>query len=339
MEQYIVKTGENIFDIAVTLSGTIEGIWDLLVCNDWLSMDTVLEKGMVINYHSEFVVNSNVTKWLKNNNISVKNGHHYDNDMNISDFIYKSMVDRVDALVSQELTDVQITDVTTETESGDTNDTTEAISEITESSQQVTSITSSDTASQTVNKAAVKKDVSQIDAAKINITSDIISSRIPSESFAVSDETKYQIAQSLFNITEVSQAETTENVAEKNAQFWEDMCQPKIIIDQYGTFSSIKTVMGSSGFIAVDWGDNTNFDAYWGDGKTTYIEHDFEDTGRHIIRIYGIMDIQDLDLSELNGIYYMISPVYVSGNFVGNSATNEIANGLLLTKETNTANE
>jgi len=72
MKQYIVSTGENIYDVALKLFGSIEGIVDLLACND-ISVDDTLSKGTVLNYHDGITINQNIVEWLKENNISVKN--------------------------------------------------------------------------------------------------------------------------------------------------------------------------------------------------------------------------------------------------------------------------
>lgn len=76
MNQYTVRSGQNIFDVALTLHGTVEGIFDLLISNPMLTMDSELKSGDVLNYNEEFLINSDVTTWLKNKNIVVKNGDH-----------------------------------------------------------------------------------------------------------------------------------------------------------------------------------------------------------------------------------------------------------------------
>ena len=42
MAQYKVRNGQNIYDVALTLYGSIEGIFDLLISNEWLNMETQL---------------------------------------------------------------------------------------------------------------------------------------------------------------------------------------------------------------------------------------------------------------------------------------------------------
>lgn len=76
MQQYTVRSGQNIFDVALTLYGSVEGVFDLLLSNSELTLESKLSYGMVLNYHSEFVINQNIVSWLKNNNVIVKNGEH-----------------------------------------------------------------------------------------------------------------------------------------------------------------------------------------------------------------------------------------------------------------------
>lgn len=76
MEQYTVRSGQNIYDVALTLYGTVEGIFDLLISNDDINMETTLKRGMVLNYHKELQINSDIVTWLEDNNVLVRNGEH-----------------------------------------------------------------------------------------------------------------------------------------------------------------------------------------------------------------------------------------------------------------------
>lgn len=76
MAQYIVRSGQNIYDVALALYGSVEGIFDLLVSNSWLNMTTQLTYGMVLSYNKQFVINKDITIWLKDNDILVRNGEH-----------------------------------------------------------------------------------------------------------------------------------------------------------------------------------------------------------------------------------------------------------------------
>lgn len=87
MKQYTVRSGQNIYDVAMTLYGSVEGIFDLLISNEWLNMETELSYGMVLNYHEELVINNDVAIWLKDNGVLVKNGEHIYNYLDIEVFI------------------------------------------------------------------------------------------------------------------------------------------------------------------------------------------------------------------------------------------------------------
>lgn len=60
MATYKVKVNQNLFDIAIQLYGSIEGLFDLLISNSWLNMETVLQAGMELEYHDYFVVNDDI---------------------------------------------------------------------------------------------------------------------------------------------------------------------------------------------------------------------------------------------------------------------------------------
>lgn len=93
MKQYAVRSGQNIYDVALTLYGTVEGIFDLLVSNEGLTMESKLEYGMVLNYHEDFVINQNVTSWLTSNNVLVKNGEHIYDYVNMEDIIQRYIIE------------------------------------------------------------------------------------------------------------------------------------------------------------------------------------------------------------------------------------------------------
>lgn len=60
MATYKVKTNQNLFDVAMQLYGSIEGLFDLLISNSWLNMSTDLKTGMELEYHDYFVVNDDI---------------------------------------------------------------------------------------------------------------------------------------------------------------------------------------------------------------------------------------------------------------------------------------
>lgn len=94
MPKYTVRSGQNIYDVALTLHGSVEGIFDLLASNDGLTMETELYSGMELNYHDEFMVNKNVALWLKDNGIVVKNGEHIYTHLDVENLIKLHMQDK-----------------------------------------------------------------------------------------------------------------------------------------------------------------------------------------------------------------------------------------------------
>lgn len=77
MATYKVKSGQNIFDVALHLYGTVEGLFDLLISNPKLSMCSDLETGMDLEYHEDFVINSDIINRLNEGNIMPANGQGY----------------------------------------------------------------------------------------------------------------------------------------------------------------------------------------------------------------------------------------------------------------------
>lgn len=74
MGKYYVKKGQSLFDIALHLTGSIEGIVDLLINNATLSLDTHLESGDELIYTDDFTINSDVIAYNNNYQITPANG-------------------------------------------------------------------------------------------------------------------------------------------------------------------------------------------------------------------------------------------------------------------------
>ena len=53
MAKYVVKPNQNLFDVALHLYGSIEGIFDLLISNPELNMASDLTYGQELEYHTE----------------------------------------------------------------------------------------------------------------------------------------------------------------------------------------------------------------------------------------------------------------------------------------------
>lgn len=66
MAQYQVSSNQNIFDIALHLYGSIEGIYDLLMSNPWLTMKSEIPKGTILEYHDYFVISPGIVSEINN---------------------------------------------------------------------------------------------------------------------------------------------------------------------------------------------------------------------------------------------------------------------------------
>jgi hypothetical protein len=67
MAQYKVQGGQNIWDIAIQLYGSIEGAFDLFMSNPKLNMTTNLKAGDILEYHEQFVINQSIVDAIVNN--------------------------------------------------------------------------------------------------------------------------------------------------------------------------------------------------------------------------------------------------------------------------------
>lgn len=76
MAKYIVKPGQNLYDIATHLYGSIEGLFDLLISNK-LSMDTELRPGMELEYHDFYMINQGIVDTINNNNYLPANSERH----------------------------------------------------------------------------------------------------------------------------------------------------------------------------------------------------------------------------------------------------------------------
>ena len=69
MATYIVKPNQNLFDVALHLYGSIEGIFDLMRSNPELSMTSELLFGQELVYHEEFIINASIVNEFQKQNI------------------------------------------------------------------------------------------------------------------------------------------------------------------------------------------------------------------------------------------------------------------------------
>ena len=77
MAKHKVTPNQNIWDVAMLLYGTIEGVFDLLISNPQLNMTTDLVPGMELEYHDYFVINEGIVSGLKSENLVPANGQRH----------------------------------------------------------------------------------------------------------------------------------------------------------------------------------------------------------------------------------------------------------------------
>lgn len=77
MKTYNTKLNQNIFDVAVQLYGSIEGVFYLMAYNDNISFDTVFAEGDEVNYDESGTLNEDVINYLSNNSVYIANSERH----------------------------------------------------------------------------------------------------------------------------------------------------------------------------------------------------------------------------------------------------------------------
>lgn len=83
MGRYITTHGQNLYDVALHIYGSIEGIVDLMMNNTTLSLNDNLKAGTELLYTDNFIINSDTAYYLKiirlplltENRASISNPH------------------------------------------------------------------------------------------------------------------------------------------------------------------------------------------------------------------------------------------------------------------------
>lgn len=90
MSKYVVHSGQNLYDVALYLYGSIEGIVDLFLNNPWLSFDCCLKKGDELIYTEDFVINQDVVTYNNVHGIIPANGER---NVYFKDAFYPALID------------------------------------------------------------------------------------------------------------------------------------------------------------------------------------------------------------------------------------------------------
>lgn len=74
MATYTVKPNQNLFDVALHIYGSIEGLFDLLISNPDLNMTSELSYGQELTYHEILMLNESVTEGFRPKTSSIIRG-------------------------------------------------------------------------------------------------------------------------------------------------------------------------------------------------------------------------------------------------------------------------
>ncbi len=332
MNKYTVKSGQNLYDIALTLYGSIEGIFDLLVSNPSISFNTTFSKGMELNYHEDFVVNQDVVNWFDTNSINIKNGECQTKIIDVRSEIINWIDNNNKELFNQYSNSVLTLVKTDDTESiqtydWDKEDTPTIISD-TQDNTTISSIAGSQLIPFTPQN---KWDIQNVDI-------DVSLERKNILQFA---ETLSKI-----NFGELSQDDLSANLDvlfsngmitlptdENDKQLYYDtVSTPKILIKQSGENITIGMQIPSNSFVAINWGDGTTLDFYHYKKNAINATHTYSDTSQHTITIYGDNKFTNLDLTKINGVYYALAEIYISNDFISLYPNETTLNKLFIKK-------
>ncbi|MEG0646450.1 MAG: hypothetical protein RR471_04695 [Bacteroides sp.] len=74
MGKYKITAGQNIYDVALHIYGSIEGVTDLMVNNEELSLDTTLKSGDELIFSDDYLINPEVVAYYQTHCITPSSG-------------------------------------------------------------------------------------------------------------------------------------------------------------------------------------------------------------------------------------------------------------------------
>lgn len=323
MNKYTTKSGQNLYDIALAIYGSIEGIFDLLISNPDISLETIFTKGTELSYHEDFVLNKDVVSWLSNNNITVKNGNYKIANIDIKEEI-KNWLNKTNSQhfsISAEISD-DFTIVDKPNLINEEAETSRASGALT---RPVGIISSPSIAT----SPTIKWDDQQLIANTIN--NDLIIGVKRKYAIDISGISKDR-QKILFNKWYLQGMILLPSDEEELEAYYNNVATPKIKIAQHGKRSTISMQIPANRFIAIDWGDNANVEFFHYSQATARATHTYEDDESHTIIIYGHNEFTNLDFTEINGIYYALTNIYISKQFITPYANTETLNQLFITQ-------
>jgi hypothetical protein len=339
MNKYVVKTGQNIYDVALVLYGSIEGIFDLLVSNSDISFNTTFSAGMTLNYHDDFVVNQDIVSYFDTNNIKVKNGQYEIGNVDVRSEI-KNWITKTNSKVATlyQKEELAVTTTLTEHATLDTFDwdKTDVLSpaalDVTQSNTTTQGIIASNTNITPISPQDTwqtqyldKQDTLTTDKEKLDFASTLTGVKFEKLD---SDNQLENLSTMYSNGMIIVPSDATELES-----YYDNAATPKMIIQQSGANTAINMQIPSNNFVVIDWGDDSSLDFYHYKSSTIKATHTYSDSEEHAITMYGHNSFTNLDLSKVNGVYYALSEIYISKNFVSNYPNAKSLNKLFIIKD------
>lgn len=317
MSKYTTRSGQNLYDIALAIYGSVEGIFDLLISNPDISFGTVFSKGIELTYHDDFILNKDVVNWLQDNNVAVKNGNYKIANTDIKEEI-KAWLKKTNSQ-NFTLSDVTFTEVKPVSWVEDDNDGISLASEI------------SDLPTGIITRPVISSPIQNWgDQIFIGTTKDNLIGGSKDKlilSIGKLDEASQNRLLNKWYIQGMINLPTDEEELEA---YYNNVATPKIKIVQTGSTSAFNVQIPANRFIAVDWGDDSGIEFFHYQRSTTRVTHTYEDDETHDIYIYGHNEFTNLDFTEINGIYYALASIYISKQFITPYANMEILNKLFI---------
>lgn len=288
MNQYKVRSGENIFDVALTLYGSIEGVFDLLISNPDgidngpLTINTKLKPGMILNYHTEYRINQDIVKWVEDEKIRILNGDHVYYFSDVDELVTEHVQN-----FNQDLID--------------------------KACQQWPNVYANGQIIENYDIDNARYFFRYINAFYIG---------------SCSTDLELLARKSVYEEEHGSANDFNPPSIDEVNIYLEKLCQPRIIVKQSGVLSAISARVKPKSIMVIDWGDATPPEIHTYTQEPFVSEHNYDGNGLHKITIYGNFSLYELDFTGVSGLYYALSPIDISGDFKNNFDKDNILNSL-----------
>lgn len=319
MKRYVVKTGQNLYDVALMLYGSIEGIFDLLTSNKDINLNTNLKSGQILNWNEEFMIEQSVSDWFKNHDVIVKNGNKSVNNVSFSDSIDEHIISQNNI-------------VTNEIASGKLYLPWGAIMgtkprfPFTSQIDETRGIFSSD------SDVRFSTEIdSEFEGEVRNLNSLLQKLSAIGISFDINSTTEWGAQICLRRLYIAGMTLLPENSFDKKVCL-SQLANLKMLVYQTGNYSSFGIQLRPNKLVIVDWGDGTPLEYTWYQDDMQYLSHQYNDYGSHVIKIYGNTEYVNLDFTKLNGVYYPMNAIFIERKFVTPFVNTEKLNRLFIIK-------